>query len=275
MIDLNNIQFSYTKGSPVLSGITASLQPGIHLLAGENGAGKTTLLKVMAGIGVPDSGECLINDYNALSDNPSQRGRVFLLEENMNFPTKNILQFAKCHSVYYPNFSQSQFEDNLRHFGLTGLEEFKHQSLGNRKKAQLAYVLALGTDLLLLDEPTNGLDIQSKSALRRAIAESLKDTQTLIISTHTVSELENMFDGGIIISKGELLCAATTEEISDKLEFTSTSTPPDDALYSELENGRYHNISKSEGLETKPDWRVLYNALNSTSYDKIISILNQ
>ena len=150
----------------------------------------------------------------------------------------------------------------------------KSLSLGNRKKAQLAYVLALGTDLLLLDEPTNGLDIQSKGVLRKIIAGSLSDHQTLVISTHTVSELENMFDGAIFISKSRLIYAATADEISSSMAFVSSSYPLPQALYSEMEAGRYLNVIADENNETKTDWRLLYCALNSSRSKEITNILN-
>ncbi|MDE5875700.1 MAG: ATP-binding cassette domain-containing protein [Muribaculaceae bacterium] len=274
MVKLDNIQFSYTKGFPALSGISARIEPGIHLLAGENGAGKTTLLKILAGALAPKEGFCTVADANPVSDRPSMRGKTFLLEENMEFPGKTIIDFARAHSRFYPNFSQEMMEENLKAFGLTGKEKMKSLSLGNRKKTQLAYALALGVDLLLLDEPTNALDIQSKGVLKSIIARSLSPEQTLIVATHTVSELENLFDGAIMLSKSALLFAATEERITERLAFPVTSAPIPDALYSETLLGKYLSITPADGEETRPDWRLLYSALFSPAKEKILSIIN-
>ncbi|MDE6298784.1 MAG: ABC transporter ATP-binding protein, partial [Muribaculaceae bacterium] len=136
------------------------------------------------------------------------------------------------------------------------------------------YALALGVDLLLLDEPTNALDIQSKGVLKSLIVRNLSSDQTLIVATHTVSELENLFEGAIMLSKSELLFAATEEHITERLAFPVTSAPVEDALYSETQLGKYLNIVAAEGEETRPDWRLLYSALYSPSKDKLLTIIN-
>ncbi len=274
MVTLENIQFSYTKGFPALSGISARIEPGIYLLAGENGAGKTTLLRIMAGALAPMMGTCSVNGSNPASDVPSQRGKTFLVEDNMVLPGKNIMEFAKMHSRFYPTFSPELFAENLKAFGMSGHEPLKSLSYGNRKKAQISYALALGVDLLLLDEPTNGLDIQSKSVLKSIIARSIADNQTIIVATHTVSDLENIFDGAVMLSGSRLLFAALEDEVAARLSFTLSSAPDPEALYSESSLGRYLNISIADGEETRVDWRLLYCALNSPERDKIIGILN-
>ncbi|MDE6577205.1 MAG: ATP-binding cassette domain-containing protein [Muribaculaceae bacterium] len=274
MITLENIQFSYTKGFPALSGISAQLEPGILLLAGENGAGKTTLLRIMAGALAPTKGYCSINGNDPASDIPSQRGKTFLVEDNMELPGKNIREFAHIHSRFYPNFSPELFVDNLKAFGLSGYEPMKSLSYGNRKKTQIAYALALGVDLLLLDEPTNGLDIQSKTVLRSIIANSATENQTIIIATHTVSDLENLYDGAIMISGARLLFSAFEDEVARRLSFSITSSPDPDSFYSETSLGKYLNVSPADGDETRVDWRLLYSALHSPKREEIISILN-
>lgn len=276
MIELKDIEFSYRRnGAPALSGLTAIIPPGIHLLAGENGAGKTTLLHIIAGLSAPVSGECLIDGRPAFGDVPSDKARVFLLEENMYFPGRSIRSFAEMHSRFYPTFSKETFLSNLVAFGLTGDEPMRHMSLGNRKKAQLAYVLALGVDVLLLDEPTNALDIQSKETLRRLIASTLRDDQTVVVSTHTVSELENLFDGAVMLTRSRLLFAGTEEAVAACLAFEVNRVPDPDALYSEIQVGRVLGILPAvEGDEpTRVDWRLLYSALHSPQRDRIAQTL--
>lgn len=278
MIELKDLEFSYTrKGVPALSGVTATIPPGVHLLAGENGAGKTTLLHLIAGICRPTSGECLIDGIPACTDNPPEMGRTFLLEENMYFPGASIRKFAAMHSPFYPNFSNDQFLANLVAFGLTGDEKIKSLSLGNRKKSQLAYVLALGVDVLLLDEPTNALDIESKEILRKLIINCLRDEQTVVISTHTVSELENLYDGAVMLTRSRLMFAGLEDSVTSRLAFEVTRVPEEDALYSEIQIGRVLNILPAiEGDEpTRIDWRLFYSALHSPEREAVIKALTK
>lgn len=277
MIELDNLSFSYTKkGTPALRGLEGRIEPGIHLLAGENGAGKTTLLHILAGVAQPTEGSVVINGINPASDRPADKGNTFLLEENTTFPLKSIRRFAEVHSQFYPNFSNKRFCDNLHAFGLTGDEPTKTLSLGTRKKSLLAYALALGVDTLLLDEPTNALDIESKEILKTLIASNISDTQTLIVSTHTVSELENLFEGALMMRSGMLLWAGTEQEASERLAFEKTRIPEDDALYYEQGLGHYHSILPAIPDEpTNVDWRLLYSALHSPKCADVLTQLKK
>lgn len=278
MITLKNIEFSYRRhGFPALSGVTADIMPGIYLLAGENGAGKTTLLHLIAGVSSPAVGQCLIDGINAASDCPAEKGRTFLLEENMYFPGRTIRDFAMRHSRFYPYFSAEKFEENLKAFGLSGHEPFKSQSLGNRKKAQLAYALSLGVDVLLLDEPTNALDIQSKDVLRKLLIQSTEENQTVIVATHSPNELENLFDGALFLTRSRLLFAGTEDAVSQKLSFIITRMPESGALYSEIQVGRVLGIypAACRQATTRVDWRLLYSALHSSQRDAVLKVLSK
>lgn len=276
MIQLEKLSFSYSrKGMPALDGLSAAVGPGIHLLVGENGAGKTTLLHLLAGIARPASGTLLIDGINPASDNPGEKGKTFLLEENMSFPMGTVRKFAELHSRFYPNFSNRQFCDNLHTFGLTGDEPLRKISLGNRKKALLAYALALGVDTLLLDEPTNALDIQSKEHLKTLIAKNISDNQTLVISTHTVSELENLFDGAMILRGGKLLWSGSSEDVAERLAFAHTRTEHPEALYSERQPGGFYSVLPAcDSNPTNVDWRMLYSAIYSPEGGKVLSLLS-
>lgn len=275
MIELDNLTFSYSgKGVPALLALDGRIEPGIHLLAGENGAGKTTLLHLLAGVARPSSGSIRIDGSDPASDNPADKGKTFLLEENTTFPMATIRKFAERHSIFYPAFSNIRFCDNLHAFGLTGDEPMRRLSLGTRKKALLAYSLALGVEFLLLDEPTNALDIESKEILKTLIASNISEEQTVIISTHTVSELENLFDGAMIMMKGRLLWNGTEQEATERLAFEKTRTPDPEAIYSESKLGYYNSILPAiEGDPTVADWRLLYSALHSPQGNEVLNLL--
>ncbi len=275
MIELNNLTYAYRRGFVAIDDVTASVSPGIHLLLGENGAGKTTLLRLMAGLLFPSSGECLIDGAPVSSREPSVMKTVFMLPDTTELPTKTIRGFAEIHSRFYPTFSQENFEENLREFNLDGNENYNQLSLGLRHKTLLAYVVALGVDLLLLDEPANGLDITSKKALRHILARCTGPEQTVIISTHTVSDLRELYDGVLVLSKGKLLLARPTWEISERISCVASPIPPFDHIFMEQGAGLFHSIIENEtGEPTDLNYALLYSALMSKSRDRLLEIIN-
>ncbi|MCM1504209.1 MAG: ABC transporter ATP-binding protein [Muribaculum sp.] len=277
MIKLDNLSFGYFKWAEALTNVSACIGSGIHLLLGENGAGKTTLLHIIAGLLRPGSGECLYDGTNVAERIPSVMSRIFFLGESMNFPDDTINKMAKIHAPFYPAFDSEMLRENLSQFGFTGNESLRSLSLGNRKKAQLAYALSLRADVLLLDEPTNGLDITARQTLQSMIIRCVGETQTVIISTHTVSELQGLYDGIIMLSKGRLILSMPTYEIISKLTFKTSPMPPVRFLFKELRMGLNHYIcARGESEEeTALNYTLLYNALLSPQRDIIIQQLTK
>lgn len=253
MITLKNLTYAYRKGVEVLSNASASIGGGIYLLLGENGAGKTTLLHLTAGLLSPAKGECLIDGSPVSERRPEIMSRVFFLGDNMDFPFVSIEEMTRCHAVFYPDFDPEMLRRNLDRFGMTGRERFSRMSLGNRHKAQLAYALALRTEVLLLDEPANGLDIPSRLHLQSMIAECVTPDQTVIVSTHIVSDLRNLYDGVLVLSRGRLVLADTVDSLLQRVSFTVTSEPPVAPLYVERRFNAYHAISPADSCDESCD----------------------
>lgn len=275
MIELQNLTYAYRRGSVAIDGVTVSVSPGIHLLLGENGAGKTTLLRLMAGLLIPTKGKCFIDGADMTSRQPSALKQVFMLPDTMEIPTKDIRSFAKAHGLFYPTFSQESFEENLNEFALTGHENFNQLSLGLRHKTLIAYVTALGVDTLLLDEPANGLDITSKKALRRILARCTSPEQTVIISTHTVSDLRELYDGVLVLSQGQLILARPSWEISEKISCVASPIPPYETIFMEQGAGLFHSIIINEtGEPSDLNYALLYSALMSDSRQRLFEIIN-
>lgn len=276
MIELRNLTYNYRRDCTALDDVTANIGPGIHLLLGENGAGKTTLLRLMAGLLFPTSGRCIVDDSDISRRLPSGMKNVFFLSDNMEITTKTIREFALLHSRFYPTFSQEKFDENLFEFGLKGNENYNQLSLGMRHKSLLAYVIALGVDVLLLDEPANGLDITSKKALRHALARCIDPEQTVIVSTHTVSDLRELYDSLIILSKSKLLLSAPTWEIAERISCVSGPVPPEDSIYIEQGAGLFHSIQINDtGEPADLNYALLYSALMSPVSDRILEILRR
>lgn len=275
MIELNNLTYCYRRGFVAIDDVTATVVPGIHLLLGENGAGKTTLLRLMAGLLIPTSGNCIVDGKDMRLREPSTKKSVFMLPDTTEIPTKSIREFAKLHSRFYPTFSREVFEENLREFELTGDENFLQLSLGLRHKTLLAYAVALCVDVLLLDEPANGLDITSKKALRHILARATSPEQTVIISTHTVSDLRELYDGVIVLSHGRLLLSKQSWEISERISCVSSPIPPYNSIFMEQGPGVFHSIVANEsGEPTDLNYGLLYSALMSNARERLLDTIN-
>lgn len=276
-IKLQNLTFGYSrKGARAIDDVSCVINPGLHLLMGENGAGKTTLLHLIAGLQSPTSGTCEIDGCPTRLRLPSVNSEIFFTGVNLEFPALTISEMARIHGQFYPAFSPSDLKNNLEAFGIDANQKLRSLSTGSYQKAKIAYALALHTGILLLDEPANGLDIEAKRTFNSLIASQVDSSQTVIVSTHNVIELERLFDGVIDLSHGKLLYAGTIDEITSRIRFSNCIVPPDDAIYSESAIDRFKCIlPNTDGSYSEPDYQMLYMASrNPESAATIIDLLN-
>ena len=260
MITLKDLSFSYGRHK-VLGNVSMTLEKGkIYGLLGENGVGKSTLLKILSGLLKIERGDCNVFGEVPYSRNPSFLQDIFYLPEDFAGENVVVEKYAMQLGVFYPNFSPDRFKRIISEFGVDPKAKFNKLSLGQQKKAIIAVALSLGTKVLLMDEPSNGLDIPSKSLLRRLIAENASDDQLIIISTHQVKDLENLIDPIIIMDKDGVILNASIEEISSRLTFGIESEEDKGALYSQRDLRGYITVRRNEyGIETPVDIEALFN----------------
>ena len=101
---------------------------------------------------------------------PETLEKIFLVPEEFDLPSISIDDYVRRNSVFYPNFNIDQFNQYLSDFELEHTKNLAKTSMGQKKKYLVSFALATNTPLLLMDEPTNGMDIPSKSQVRKAIA---------------------------------------------------------------------------------------------------------
>lgn len=245
MVTINNLSFYYNKKRPVFENVSFNIKNGIYGLLGENGVGKTTFLHLISGLSFPKSGSCKVLEYESALRNPNMLKEIFFLPEEFQAPNILIKDFIKYNSVFYPNFSEIQFEAYLNDFHVEKDRKISELSLGQKKKVLIAYALALNTRITLLDEPTNGLDIPSKSQFRKIIASAFDEEKCILISTHQVRDLENLIDPIIILDRNEVLLNNSVEEITRKLLFSYTSYKPEDTLFCEQTMQGYSTVQEN------------------------------
>ncbi len=262
MVTINNLSFYYNKKRPVFDNVSFNIKNGIYGLLGENGVGKTTFLHLISGLCFPKNGSCKVLEYESALRNPNMLKEIFFLPEEFQAPNILIKDFIKYNSVFYPNFSEIQFEAYLNDFHVEKDRKISELSLGQKKKVLIAYALALNTRITLLDEPTNGLDIPSKSQFRKIIASAFDEEKCILISTHQVRDLENLIDPIIILDRNEVLLNNSVEEITRKLLFSYTSYKPEDTLFCEQTMQGYSTVQENTyNEESILNIETLFNAV--------------
>ena len=214
MLEISNITFGYKKGMNVLENFSLSYnEPGIYGLLGKNGTGKSTLLYLMVGLLRAQHGTVTYNGISTIERRPEVLEEMFIVPEEYNMPSIMLSKFVARIRPFYPRFDETLLQKCLEAFEMPSDINLGALSMGQKKKVYMCIALATQAPLLLMDEPTNGLDIPSKSQFRKIVASSLREDQTLIISTHQVRDVELLLDHVTMIDQNQLLLNCRMDEL--------------------------------------------------------------
>jgi ABC-2 type transport system ATP-binding protein len=265
MINVQNISFHY-KGQKALvfDGFSFQLEEDrIYGLLGKNGTGKSTLLYLLSGLLRPNNGSVSVDGVEARKRQPEMLRDIFLVTEEFELPAMRLSEYVKIYRPFYPNFSDEILDNCLKDFELDRDVKFNELSMGQRKKAYIAFAMATNTKYLFMDEPTNGLDIPSKSQFRKVIAQNMTEERTVIISTHQVHDVEQMLDHIIILDQRSVLLNASMQDIQEQFTFEYRSPQEMDecVLYAEPTlQGNAVITKRQEGdVETQVNLELLFN----------------
>jgi ABC-2 type transport system ATP-binding protein len=169
-------------------------------LLGENGAGKTSLLKSLVGL-TDYSGSLLINGKPAREQ---YENISFITEEGSWFGFMTPMQFGAFLSDFYPSFHMKRYQNLIDFFELPS-SHIVNFSTGQKAKVEIAAGFSKGAQYIFMDEPFLGKDIFTRRDFLKLMASSLHGSETILLSTHQVEEIENFLDRAIIIHHGEIL----------------------------------------------------------------------
>ena len=267
MITTHSLSFGYSSSPQVLTNISLSLENGhIHGLLGCNGIGKTTLLKLICGIMRPQRGEVRVCGVDPFERNAEMMRELMIIPEEFDLPNISLERYAAVTSPFYPRFDKGAMMGYCQEFHVNPAERLHSMSMGQRKKAYLAFALACNVKMLLLDEPTNGLDIPSKSTFRRLLAGYVSDDRMVVISTHQVADVEQLLDSIVILDEQGVALNATTSEICRKLKF-GRAAEGDKVIYSERTiQGEMAVIYNEDDDETPLSIELLFNATTANRH---------
>ncbi|MCU6711728.1 ABC transporter ATP-binding protein [Paenibacillus sp. J5C_2022] len=223
---------SKTYGSAdVVSNVTMHIQSGeIYGFLGPNGAGKSTIMKMLLNLVKPTGGEIELFGERLLPGDIEPLKRIGHMIENPIFYEKlTAEQNLELHGEYMGSYNKAMMKEALELVQLHGVENkpVKQFSLGMKQRLGIARAISTRPELLLLDEPINGLD-PSGIAEMRTLFRRLRDEygMTLLISSHILSEIEQVADKIGVINRGRLVKEVTMDEIrGSRPDYVELTTP--------------------------------------------------
>lgn len=212
MITIKKLSKSFDE-TPVLKGIDIDIPEGqATALIGPNGSGKTTLMKVLLGLVKPDSGTININGTK-LNGESMYRKEIGFMPQIAQYPenmkVSELLEFIK-----ELRGQKAVFEDEL--IGIFDLERELNKTMrvlsgGFRQKVGAVLSMMFNPKILFLDEPTAGLDPYSSQQFKEWIRRERERGKTILITSHLMSELEELTDHVVFLLEGKVKYQGTME----------------------------------------------------------------
>ena len=215
MLDVTQVKFSYGKKA-ILKNISLQVEVGqIVGIIGENGCGKSTLLKIIAGIFQPHTGHVTFNG-EPLTRRTADK-IAYMPDIDLFYDYFTIEQLFKFYSEQYADFSVEKAHQVLRELNIESKEKLSKLSKGQRGRVKLAITLGRNVALYILDEPFSGLDPIIRDEVVRALIRHIDgETQSILLSTHEIHEVEPILDQVVLLKEGNLKGIANLEELREQ-----------------------------------------------------------
>ncbi|GIN73417.1 bacitracin ABC transporter ATP-binding protein [Bacillus sp. J14TS2] len=201
------------SGKEVIKNFHMCVESGtIYGFLGANGAGKTTVFKLLSGLLVPTMGKAEVLGMDILSERDTILAEIgTLIETPLFYEHLSATENLEIHLAYM-GINDKDIDYTLSKVGLnnTGNQPVSKFSLGMKQRLAIARAIIHMPKLLILDEPINGLDPMGIREMRELFLELVKNHHmTILISSHILSEIENIADTIGVISEGQMI-----EEVS-------------------------------------------------------------
>jgi ABC-2 type transport system ATP-binding protein len=217
--------------------LSFTVEPGsITGFLGPNGAGKTTTLRMLLGLVTPDAGTATISgrSYAGLPLPSSAVGAA--LEATGFHPARTGRNHLRVYCTI-DGYAQGRADEVLELVGLAeaGRRPVGGYSLGMRQRLALAAAMLGDPQVLVLDEPANGLDPEGIAWMRRFLRQLADQGRSVLVSSHVLSEVQQLVDHVVIINRGRLVRQATLAELAGTGTRVLVRTPQGDELLAALQ----------------------------------------
>ncbi len=220
MIQVNGLTKDYGVRRAIDSLTFDAEQGEIVGFLGPNGAGKTTTMRILTGYMPPTDGTATVAGYDIMDELLEVRKRVGYLPETVPlYNDMTALQYLvfMAELRHIPDAEERAYETLERvNLGDRAKSYIGNFSKGMRQRVGLAQALIHRPEVLILDEPTIGLDPAQVVEMRKVVREVGKD-RTVLLSTHILSEAQQICDRVLIINKGKIVAEDTPENLQSRL----------------------------------------------------------
>ncbi|WP_091600677.1 ABC transporter ATP-binding protein [Arthrobacter koreensis] len=223
-------------------GMTFEAPPGaVTALIGPNGSGKTTLLLMLASLLAPDSGSIRIGGADPLQDPVAVRRSVGWMPDTLGVwdsltATEILVTMGKLYGMV-PDAAAQRAGELLAEVRLSDFADKPARvfSRGQQQRLSLARALIHDPAVLLLDEPASGLDPGSRVELRLLLRRLAAAGKTILVSSHVLSELDEMADRAVFVSGGQTVKTQSLDDVGTQLRWYAVSARDTGALLRALE----------------------------------------
>lgn len=195
-----------------LNKINLSLERGkIIGLLGPNGSGKTTLIKLLNGLLVPTEGSIFVDGHAPGTE--TKKIVSYLPERTYLSMHMRVSEIINYFSDFYSDFDRSRAYDMLKHLNINPTDRLRTMSKGTKEKIQLILVMSRRASLYCLDEPIAGVDPAARDYILSTILNNYDENATILISTHLISDVENILDDVVFIQNGQIRLCDSVDNI--------------------------------------------------------------
>ena len=198
---LNNVDLTVPKGR-------------IVGLLGPNGSGKSTLIKLANGLLTPTQGTILVDGKEPGIE--TKKIVSYLPERTYLTEWMTVQDMLDLFNDFYADFNIAKARDMLARLNIQTKARIKTMSKGTKEKVQLILVMSREAQLYLLDEPIGGVDPAARDYILNTIIANYNENATVLISTHLISDVEQILDDVIFINQGSVVLTSSVDDIREK-----------------------------------------------------------
>ena len=195
-----------------LNNVNLTLESGkIIGLLGPNGSGKTTMIKIINGLLTPTSGQLLIDGMAPGTE--TKRIVAYLPDNHFLNSWMTVQQIVEQFADFYADFSSERAYEMLNRLNIAPSVKLKTLSKGNKEKVSLILVMSRQAKLYVLDEPIAGVDPATRDYIISTIINNYNPEASVLISTHLISDIEEVLDEVVFIQNGNILLQKSVDDI--------------------------------------------------------------